>query len=450
MRLSRRTAIAIAAFVASGIMSAPDHVFAQLAVQAVVPLAPVDTLVLRPESWHPLPPVRPDVAHSFAASCTRPDPELAWASLPRPLREISLEAMIGQLLVVSFSGKAPSDAGVVAARDAIAASRIGGVLYFRYNVGSAASVREVNSGFANANPLLSAMIAIDQEGGAVSRVLPTEGAPATPSARAISLRPSADAELAYGDLARNLAALGFTANFGPVVDLEVNADNPVIAKFGRSYGRDVATVVTYAEAFVRAHRSVGVATALKHFPGHGSSTADSHQGAIDLGPTWRRVELEPFREMIAAKSADMVVVGHLKLAGLTGPDGLPASLSPVAIDTFLRGTLCYDGLVVSDDLAMDAIAANWSTTEAAQLMIEAGGDIALISLPSGTGLELVDAIARHLADEARANPSFADRVRHAYARVAVHKLALAEARARLPRPAARPLAQVRVAGVSAR
>ena len=411
--------------------------------QAKVPSTPLDGLTQRAPGWQAVPVRRPSVIESFASGCTPADPELAWARLPVDLRELSLEAMIGQLLVISFTGKAPGDAGVAIARDALAASKIGGVLFFRHNIGTAAEVKGINAIFAKANPRLPAMIAIDQEGGAVTRVRPSEGAPATASARDVAATTPAEALKVYGEMAGVLADLGFTANFGPVVDLEVNASNPVIAKFGRSYGADPATVVQYAEAFVEAHHAAGVATALKHFPGHGSSTDDSHVGTIDLGPTWHRAEMIPFRDMIADHTADMVMIGHLKLDGLTGPDGLPASLSPVAIDTFLRDTLCFEGLVVSDDLAMDAIADTWGSAEAARLMVEAGGDVALLSLPQGKGMALVDEITTRLAAEARASTAFADRIRHAYARVVHHKLDLAEAR-RLSRTA-RPASNVRLA-----
>lgn len=402
--------------------------------QAVVPPPPLEDLVVRPDGWQALPRRAPTIAETFAGGCVAPDPELEWARLPRPLREVPLEAMIGQLLVVSFSGKAPDDAGVRAARAAIAASRIGGVLFFRHNIGSADEVRAVNAAFADARPFratghgLLPLLAVDQEGGAVMRLKATEGAPATPSARELAAASPEEAKAAYAQMAKNLAELGFTANFGPVVDLEVNSGNPVIAQFGRSYGADPAKVVEFAAAFVAAHRAAGVATALKHFPGHGSSTDDSHEGAIDLGPTWRRAEMVPFRDLVRTEAADMVMAGHLTLAGVTGDDGLPASISPAAIGGFLRETLCYGGIVVSDDLAMDAIARKWTAVEATRLMVEAGGDVALLSLPAGTGLELIEEIVASLTQEARRSQAFADKVRHAYARLAHHKLNMADGR----------------------
>lgn len=396
--------------------------------QVVIPFPPLEGVAARPEGWQPLPPLKPSIMATFAAGCIPNSPELQWALLPKELRERSMREMIGQLLVISFSGKTADAGGVALVRDALAASEVGGVLWFRHNVGTADDVRAINALFGSAHPLLPAMIGIDQEGGAVTRVRPTEGAPTVPSARDVAASGVEAAEAIYDAMAANLSDLGFTVNFGPVVDLEVDPENPVIAAFGRAYGSDPATVVAYARAFIEGHHREGVATALKHFPGHGSSAADSHEGAIDLTRTWSRREMVPFVELMGEDGTDMIMIGHLTLDGLTGPDGLPASLSPLAIDGFLRDTLCYEGIVVSDDLVMDAISKRWGSAEAARLMVEAGGDVALVSLPADRGMALVTEITDRLEDEAERSPEFADKIRHAYARVVNHKLDMAEER----------------------
>ncbi|WMS42627.1 glycoside hydrolase family 3 N-terminal domain-containing protein [Acuticoccus sp. MNP-M23] len=394
--------------------------------QARIPWPPIDGLIERPEDFVAVPQTRP--AHYIVpeTDCKPADPALSWTRLPRPLRELSLRQMIGQLLVVSYSGSAPDSAGVAIAQDALRRSEIGGVLTFRHNIKSADETRGVNEILVAANPLLPAMIAVDQEGGAVMRLRPSEGGPDTPSAADVAEGSIEDARKTYNEMAEALADLGFNANFGPVVDLSINPNNPVIAQFGRAYGDDPETVERYAEAFIDAHHAAGVATALKHFPGHGSSRADSHIGAIDLTSTWSPVELEPFQALIDEDEADMVMIGHLELDGVTGPGDLPASLSPVAIQTILRDTFCFDGVVVSDDLAMDAVEKRWGSADAARLMIEAGGDIALLSLSADKGMKLVTEITDSLAAKAEASPEFAAKIRYAYARVANHKLDLAE------------------------
>jgi len=415
-----------AAVVAALVLSAAAMAAGPAWAQARIPMPPIDGLIQRPEGFVALPAEKPEPFVLPEAECKPVDPALAWARLPRPLRELSLREMIGQLLVVSYSGTTPDSAGVAIARDALRRSEIGGVLTFRHNIGSAEDTRAVNEILVEANPLLPAMIAVDQEGGAVMRVKPTEGGPDTPSAADVAKGSVGEARQTYAQMAQALSGLGFNANFGPVVDLNVNPDNPVIARFGRAYGDDPDTVVAYAEAFIEAHDAAGVATAVKHFPGHGSSTADSHIGAIDLSPTWSADELRPFQELIAADEIDMVMVGHLELDGVSGPGDLPASLSPTAIQTVLRDTFCFEGLVVSDDLAMDAIETRWGSPDAARLMVDAGGDIALVSLPADKGMTLVSEITDRLLGEAEASPEFADKVRRAYARIANHKLDLAE------------------------
>lgn len=391
------------------------------------PLRPLAGLIERPEGTPALPPARPPFEATYA-DCVPPDPEIAWARLPRTLRELPLRAMIGQLLIVSYSGTTVSDRGVEIARQALRRSEIGGVLTFRYNIGSADDIRAINAAFETAHPVLPAIIDIDQEGGAVTRIKPSEGAPETPSAKDIAAGTLEEAAAAYTDMARNLAELGFTLNFGPVVDLAVNEDNPVIARFGRSYGAAPDTVAAYARTFIEAHHAHGLQTSLKHFPGHGSSSDDSHKVAIDLTPTWHRRELDPFATLIAEGVADTVMLGHLTLDGVTGPGALPASLSPNAISGLLRRDLCFGGPVVSDDLAMDAIESHWGSPEAARLMIEAGGDIALVSLPPRKGMGLVTEITDHLVEVAEASPAFADKLRRAYARVVNFKLDLSSPR----------------------
>ena len=108
--------------------------------------------------------------------------------------------------------------------------------------------------------------------------------------------------------------LGWTEEFmlkGTVADMAINPNNQVIAKFGRAFAKDAPTVTAYDQAFIDAHHAAGVVTALKHFPGHGSSTADSHEGFVDITNTWSPTELDPYRALIAAGDVDMVMVGHL-------------------------------------------------------------------------------------------------------------------------------------------
>lgn len=397
--------------------------------QVRIPFPPIDGLIERPSGTFPLPAPKPGLVESFHNGCTPRHPELLWAALPRQLRQVSLQEMAGQLLVVSFSGRTVDDAGVKETLTALGDGSIGGVLYFRHNVASAGDVRAMNEAFASANPRLPALIAVDQEGGKVMRLRRSEGLPETPSPRDVAKTSLARASSTYSAMAGALSDLGFTVNLGPVVDLDTYPANPVIGRHGRSFGSDPEAVTQFAKTFVNAHADAGVATALKHFPGHGSSRADSHVGKVDISKTWTRQELVPFRDLVRESGVDMVMVGHLDLAALSGETNLPASLSPVAIKKVLRQTLCFDGLIVSDDLSMDAITDRWSLEDATVLAIEAGSDVALMSLPGQSNIAKIAAIHQRLVDEAEASSAFADKVRHAYARLVHHKLEAAERRA---------------------
>ncbi len=252
------------------------------------------------------------------------------AILPfHPANAQSLDEMAGQMVFVGFDGASLDSAGVAAIRDQIAAGQIGGVMYLKTNVQSLAAVREINRALVSARPWLPPFIGLDQEGGQVERLTASVGFQEVPAAAVLARRGIDAAQASYIGMAQDLAAQGFNVNFGPVVDLNRNPDNPVIARYQRAYSSDPGVVTALAEAFVAAHRAAGLATALKHFPGHGSSTEDSHEGFVDVTGLWDPVELEPYRAMIDRGEADMVMVAHLFNADdLEDADlQLPASLS---------------------------------------------------------------------------------------------------------------------------
>jgi beta-N-acetylhexosaminidase len=268
---------------------------------------------------------------------------------------------------------------------------------------------------------LPPFITIDQEGGAVERLTRDVGFDEVPPALQVAKgRSPAQAEALYAGMAEGIAELGFTVNFGPVVDLAINPGNQVIAKFGRAFGKTADVVVRYAEAFVKAHRGAGVLTALKHFPGHGSSTADSHEGFVDITDTWKESELEPYRRMIADGFADLVMVGHLIDTDVAA-DGMPSSLSPEWITGVLRDELGYDGVVISDDLEMGAIRDHFKLAEAVVRAVEAGTDVLLFTNTAKYRASLADEVRDILVRTANADPAFKARIEESYARIAALK-----------------------------
>lgn len=166
----------------------------------------------------------------------------------------------------------------------------------------------------------------------------------------------------------------------------------------------------------------GLATALKHFPGHGSSTADSHEGFVDITKTWSESELTPYRELIGEGVIDMVMVGHLYHADYANGDGqTPSSLSARWIDGVLRGDLGFDGVVISDDLEMGAIRDHFTLEETVVEAVKAGMDILLFSNTGYQRPELSKEVLAILLKQAEADPAFAARIEQSYERIVALK-----------------------------
>ena len=348
---------------------------------------------------------------------------LALAALSAPVSAATLEEMAGQMIVVGFQGTSANANSVQALADDIAEGHIGGVMFLKTNVASLGAVREMNALFRAASPDLPPFITLDQEGGAVERLTKDVGFTEIPNAATIAARNAPDAaEAIYARMAAGIADLGFSVNFGPVADLATNPDNQVIARFGRAFSADPAVVTDYDAAFIRAHRASGVLTSLKHFPGHGSSTADSHEGFVDITKTWEEVELDPYRALIAADMVDMVMVGHLYHADYADRDGeTPSSLSPRWIDGVLRQELGFDGVVISDDLEMGAIRDHFTLEQTVTKAVRAGMDILLFSNTAKYRAGLGDEIRAILLAEAAADPAFAARIEQSYQRIVTLK-----------------------------
>ncbi len=219
------------------------------------------------------------------------------------------------------------------------------------------------------------LIGVDQEGGRVARLKSEAGFPATPSAAQIAESGEAAARREYATLAKMLKAHGINCDFAPDVDLRLNEANRVIVALERSYGEAPETVARYAEIFCEALEAGEVLPVLKHFPGHGSSLEDSHEGFVDVTATWSKIELEPFERLIAAGRAEMVMTAHVFNARLD-PEH-PATLSYAVNTDLLREKLGFEGVIVSDDLQMGAIASRYSLEETVTLAINAGVDMLL-------------------------------------------------------------------------
>jgi beta-N-acetylhexosaminidase len=336
-----------------------------------------------------------------------------------------LDRMIGQTIMVGFSGQSEHDPGVKAVRDELAKRSIGGVVLYPENVRSAPQLRLLTAYLANANSELVPFIAVDQEGGRVQRLTKWTGHKHYPSAQKMgrdgALTPE-EARRIYGEMAKELAGAGINVNFGPVVDLSINPWNAVIARRKRSYGADPETVTSLARSFIAAHREANVVTAAKHFPGHGSSWSDSHKTLPDISRSWRESELQPYVALSHDGLLDMVMVGHLYHPRFSDGEKLPSSLSANAIRALRAGGyIGYQGVVVSDDMEMGAVRERYSIEDRVIRALDAGVDLLVFSNVKSRDTDLGAKVHAIIAQAVRDGRIPRAKIEAAYQRIAALK-----------------------------
>lgn len=319
----------------------------------------------------------------------------------------SLSVKIGQMLMIGFRGLDAHDEPSLEAD--IRLRGIGGVVLFDYDVLLASPVRNIESPgqLSHLTAELQKMtgiplfIAIDQEGGRIRRLKPSRGFPESVSAAHLGAINSLDStRSAATGTASLLRQLGINMNFAPDVDLNSNPDNPVIGKLERSFSAAPEIVTRHAGLFVKSFQAQGIIPVLKHFPGHGSSTKDSHKDFTDVTSTWSERELQPYRKLVREGYHDPVMTAHVFHAGLDSLN--PATLSRAIVTDLLREKLGFRGVVISDDLQMKAISERYGLETALRLAIDAGVDILLFANNSGYDpaiAEKASAIIRSLIEK---------------------------------------------------
>lgn len=294
--------------------------------------------------------------------------------------EPTLDEKIGQMLLVGFRGfTVDEDSPIV---EDIRQYHIGGVVLFDYDVPRDTTHRNIESP-EQVKQLVSDLksyseaplfVAIDQEGGKVARLKPEYGFPSTVSAQYLGELNNADSTQHYArKTAETLKKLGININLAPVVDLNLNPENPIIGGIERSFSNDPEIVTKHAKIFVETMREHNIFTSPKHFPGHGSSEDDSHLGVVDVTDFWEKEELIPYRNLISEDLADMIMTAHIFNGNLDV--NYPATLSKPTITGLLRDSLGYDGVIKSDDLQMDAIREEYELEETIEQSLRAGVDI---------------------------------------------------------------------------
>lgn len=387
--------------------------------------------VQRDEPRDPEAPERIAVAEPADGATRAPAAPAQAPARPKPDPE--LNRMIGQMVLVGFPGRQPSDAGVRNVARQLEDGAVGGVILMSRNIESPAQVRRLTRHLAQAGEgRPTPFIGVDQEGGYVQRLARTKGFKTHPSAERLGARNDPQgAYSAYRDLALELREYGFNLNFGPVVDLNNNPANPIIGRLKRSFGKNPEHVSAFAKAFVFAHNESGVLTAAKHFPGHGSSETDSHDELVDISQSWTEKELRPYRRLIEAQAIDMIMVGHLSHPSFSDTPETPVSLSNKGVTDVLRDSMNYDGVVITDDLDMRGVRQNTSFEERIVGAVEAGNDILLISNSNGYDSDLAERVRSVIRQAIDAGRLSVERIRASYQRI----MALKDELARLQRTA---------------
>jgi beta-N-acetylhexosaminidase len=333
----------------------------------------------------------------------------AEAQARAAMRGMSLEQKIAQLFVVSVWGKSADEVhptnqvnyGVGTPAQVIEKYGVGGVIYFNNsgtdNVDDPAQMARFSNGLQRAatrsNTRIPLIVAIDQEGGNVTRL----ESPATefPASMAVGAgRSAADARTVATINGRELRAMGINQNFAPDADVNSNPANPVIGARSFSSRPDLVSELVTAE--VEGYQEGGrpsqtVSSSAKHFPGHGDASTDSHTGLPNIGRTeaeWRATDMPPFKAAIRA-GVDSIMTAHIQVPSLD-PSGVPATLSKPILTGLLRGEMKYKGVIVTDALGMGG--ANVFPPEEIPVMaLEAGVDQLLMPPNLQVALDAVKA-----------------------------------------------------------
>ena len=314
------------------------------------------------------------LASTFVTGCERGMREDILSNQP-----ISIEKQVNEMLLVGFRGE--SIAGDE--QRMLADIQPGGVILFDSGgagIANITSPEQVRALTAEIRATVSddVLIAVDAEGGFVNRLKTKYGFEVdVPSAETLGEGTTEETFVIASDLAQQMRSVGINLNLAPVVDVNVFDQSPAIGYYERSFSDDPEIVISHAQAFIRGHKQHKVFTTLKHFPGHGSATGDTHLGVTDITDTYQpEREQLPYATLIANGYKWPIMTAHITYLPY---DSVPATLSHRIVTQLLRNELGFDGVVISDDMQMGAIVAEYSLDGAAIEAVLAGVDIVLLA-----------------------------------------------------------------------
>jgi beta-N-acetylhexosaminidase len=309
------------------------------------------------------------------------------------------------MLIIGFSGYEIDDNSQVV--DWLQRDGLGGVLLFDYdlplqkfgknlkNIDQIKRLtRDLNHYSTLYNNALPLLIALDYEGGAVDRLAKISDCIKTLSAHTQAQLSQYEFVREIQSMAKTLADLGFNLNFAPVVDLNLNDKEGIIGRLHRSFSEDPQIVAEKARQFVQIFHQQGISCAYKHFPGHGSAFGDTHEGCVDVTARYDERELLPYRLLCHDESLPaMVMTAHVVNRTLDA-SGMPATLSYSILTQLLRERIGFNGIIISDDLQMQAISHHYSLDDSLRLTINAGADMIIFGNQLGaiTATEVIDRI----------------------------------------------------------
>jgi len=310
----------------------------------------------------------------------------------------SLDLKIGQMVMMGINERTKVEAGDPLLEE-IQSGKLGGILLFEKNIASADSKNKLKAliDSLQKKAAVTLFVTIDEEGGKVHRLKEKYGFVGMPSAAYLGKLDNADSTLFYNRrLAAQLAEIGINLNYAPVLDLAVNPKNVVIVQKERSFSKNPDLVSKHALLCIQAHHEHKVKTILKHFPGHGSSTGDSHLGMVDVSASWSFSELLPYWDVLQAGQCDAIMTAHLVNRNWDST-ALPGTLSHNVVSGMLRNLLGYEGVVFSDDMQMHAISKNYGFEKSLELAINAGVDVVMYGNNVDAKLRPVTATEVHAA-----------------------------------------------------
>ncbi|MDS0525797.1 beta-N-acetylhexosaminidase [Clostridium sp. SHJSY1] len=316
-------------------------------------------------------------------------PEVKPDPIKEQISKMTIDEKIGQMIIVGLDGYSMDDN----AKKMIENYHVGGFILFSKNVKDSAqvvsltnSLKQTNS--ANKIPLF---VSVDEEGGRVSRM--PSSFKKLPTNKVIGTKNNSELSYKVGELLGDeVKSLGYNVDFAPVLDINSNPKNPVIGD--RSFGSTPEIVTKLGIQTMKGIQSKNVIPAVKHFPGHGDTSVDSHKGLPTVNNDLNRLnsfELIPFQEAIK-ESTDMIMVAHILLPKIDAK--YPASMSKTIITDTLRGQLKYDGVVITDDMTMGAISKGYKIEDAVVTSVNAGSDIVLVCYENNTQIAAINSLKK--------------------------------------------------------